>query len=49
MKKAYNSMAHKFHPEKNIGFDTTEIMKMINESKDGLEFTLCTNYASREE
>ena len=49
MKKAYNYMAHRFHPEKIIGFDTTEMMKMINEAKNGLEFTLCTDYASREE
>ena len=42
-------MARRFHPDKNIGLDTTEMMKMINEAKDGLEDTLRTNDASREE
>ena len=41
-------MACIFHPDKNIGLDTTEMMKMINEAKDGLEDTLRTNDASRE-
>ena len=42
-------MACIFHPDKNIGLDTTEMMKMINEAKDGLEDTLNTNDASMEE
>ena len=49
MKKTYHSMAHRFHSDKNIGLDTTEMMKMINKAKDGLEETLRTNDASREE
>ena len=49
MKKAHHSMARRFHPDKNIGLDTTEMMKMINEAKDGLEDTLRTNDAIREE
>ena len=40
-------MARRFHPDKNIGLNTTEMMKMINEDKDGLEDTLRNNYASR--
>ena len=42
-------MARRFHPEKNIGLDTTKMMTMVNEAKDGLEDTLCTNDVSREE
>ena len=49
MKKAYYSMARRFHPDKNIGLDTTEMMKTINDAKYGLEDTLPTNDASREE
>ena len=49
MKKAYYFMAHIFHPEKNIGLGTIEVMKMINEAKYGLEDTLRTIDASREE
>ena len=49
MKTAYCSMARRFHPDKNIGLDTTKMMTMINEAKDGLENTLRTNDAIREE
>ena len=42
-------MARRFHPDKNVGLDTTEMMKMINEAKYGSEDTLRTNDASREE
>ena len=42
-------MARRFHPDKNIGLDTTEMMKTINKAKDGLEDTLRTNDESREE
>ena len=48
LKNAYYSMARRFHPDKNIGLDTTEMMKIINEAKDGLEDQLRTNDASRE-
>ena len=36
LKKAYYFMARRFHPDKNIGLDTSEMMKMINEAKFGL-------------
>ena len=42
-------MACRFHPDKNIGLDTTEMMKIINKAKFGLEDQLHTNDASREE
>ena len=32
--KGYRSMAHRFHPDNNYGFDTTEIMTMINMARD---------------
>ena len=37
MKTAYPSMARRFHPDKNIGLDTSKLMVMINEDKDGLK------------
>ena len=42
-------MARRFHPDNNFGFDTSEMMKMINKSKDGLEDQLRENDACREE
>ena len=42
-------MDHRFHPDKNIGLDTTEMMKIINEAKDGLEDKLRDIDTSREE
>ena len=49
MKTAYCSMARRFHPDKNIGLDTSKMMGMINEAKDGLKNTLRTNDTIREE
>ena len=49
MIKAYRSMARIFHPDRNFGLDTTEMMIMINEAKFGLQDQLRTNDASREE
>ena len=49
MKTAYRSMALRFHPDKKIGLDTSKMMSMINEAKDGLKNTLRNNDAIREE
>ena len=42
-------MARRFHPDKNIGLDTTLMMTMINTAKDGLLDQLCENVRVREE
>ena len=47
MKKAYYFMARRFLPDKNIGLETSEMMKMINTAKDGLQDQLHENYALR--
>ena len=47
--KAYRSMARRFHPDKNIGLDTTLMMTMINTAKFGLLDLLRENYQMREE
>ena len=49
MMKAYRSMARIFHPDNNYGFDTTEMMTMINTARYGLQDQLRENYAHREE
>ena len=49
MIKGYRPMARRFHPDNNYGFDTTEMMTMINTAKDGLRDQLRENYALREE
>ena len=41
-------MARRFHPENNYGFDTTEIMTMINTPKDGFLYRLRDNDQVRE-
>ena len=43
MIKGYRSMARRFHPDNNYGFDTTEIMTMINMARDGLQDQLREN------
>ena len=48
MIKGYCSMARRFHTD-NYGFDTTEIMTMINTAKEGLQDQLRKNDAVREE
>ena len=35
MIRAYCSMARIFHPDNSFGFDTSEMMKMIDTAKDG--------------
>ena len=49
MIKGYRSMARRFHPDNNYGFDTTEMMTMINMTKGGLQYQLRKNDAVREE
>ena len=49
MIKGYRYMALRFHPENNYGFDTTEMMTMINMAKEGLQDQLRKNDAVREE
>ena len=43
----YRSMARRFHPDNNYGFDTSEMMTMINRAKEGLQNQLLKNYAVR--
>ena len=45
----YRSMACRSHPDNNYGFDTTEMMTMINSAKDGLQDQQHENDALREE
>ena len=47
MIKGYRSMARRFHPDNNCGFDTTEMMTMINMAKEVLQDQLRNNDASR--
>ena len=45
----YRSIARIFHPDNNYGFDTSEMMTMINMAKEGLQDQLRKNDAVREE
>ena len=49
MIKGYRSMARRFNPDNIYGFDTTEMMTMINTDKEGLQDQLPKNDAVREE
>ena len=49
MIKGYCSMAHRFHPDDNYGFDTIEMTTMINTAREGLQDQLRKNDAVREE
>ena len=48
MKTAYCFMALRFQPDKNIDVDTSKMIGMINEAKEGLKNALRNNYAIRE-
>ena len=47
MIKGSRSMARRFHPDNNYGFDTTEMMTMINTDRYGLQDQLRENDALR--
>ena len=47
--KAYRSIARRFHPNHNYGFDTTEMMTTLNMAKQGLQDQLHKINAVREE
>ena len=47
--KGYRSMALIFYPDLNCGYDTTEMMTMINMAKEGLQDQLRKNDAVMEE
>ena len=49
MKKAYRSLALRFHPDKNQHSQVSEVMKIINKDIDELENILRHNDAIREE
>ena len=49
MIKAYRSMARIFHSDNNYGYQTTEVMTMINTAKDGFQDPLRENDRFREE
>ena len=49
MKKAYLSLALRFHPYKNQHSQVSYVMRMINEAKEELENTLRHDDAIREE
>ena len=42
-------MARRFHPDNNYGFDTTEMMAMINTATEGLQDQLGKHDAVKEE
>ena len=43
MKKAYRKLALQYHPNKNKHPQDSAVMRMINESKEGLEDIVCHN------
>ena len=43
MIKGYRSMVRRFHPDNNYGFDTAEMMTMINTAKEVLHNQLRKN------
>ena len=49
IKKAYRSLALRFYPDKNQHEQVSDVMKIINETKEELEKTLLHNDVIREE
>ena len=49
MKKAYRYLDRRFHPDKNQHFNCTDLMKMINQSKEELGDALRNNDAMRDQ
>ena len=47
MIKSYRSMTRRFHHDNNYGFDTTEMMTMVNTARYGLQDQLRENDALR--
>ena len=48
MIEGYHSMTRRFHPENNYGFETREMMTMINTDRERFQDQHCKNYAVRE-
>ena len=46
---SYRSMARRFHPDLNFGYDTTKMTRMINMDIEGMQDQLHKNDAVREE
>ena len=49
MKKAYHKLTFRSHPDKNKHPQASDVMRMINEAKEGLKDLLHYNDAMREQ
>ena len=49
MKKAYGNLERQFHPDKNKHSQASDVVLIINESKEELEDTLRNNSTIREQ
>ena len=47
--EAYRKVALQYHPDKNKHPQASDVMRMINETKEGLEYLLRYNDAMREQ